>query len=67
MGSSNQNGIHTWMMDDITSRKNVWTRVKMKKCGSAGVFGGFSCITSLVNGYYTRISGDQTEVAYPSG
>jgi hypothetical protein len=31
------------------------------------IFGGFSCIISLLNGNHSRISGDQTEVAYPSG
>jgi hypothetical protein len=40
--------------------------VKMENCGSAGIFDGFSCIISL-HGNYTRISGDQTEVTYPSG
>jgi hypothetical protein len=54
-------------MDDTASRRNMWTQVKMKNCGSAGIFGGFTCIISSLNGNYTRISGDQTEVAYPSG
>jgi hypothetical protein len=37
----------------------------MKNHGSAGIFEGFSCIVLPHNGNYTRISGEQTEVAYP--
>jgi hypothetical protein len=48
-------------MDDITSKRNMWTQVKMKNCG------GFSCIISPLAGNYTRISGDQTDVAYTTG
>jgi hypothetical protein len=50
-------------MDDITNRRNMWTQVKTV----GGIFGGVSCIILLLNGKYTRISEDQTEVAYQSG